>query len=389
MTTIAVKDGLRQSVEAASGGKQTVIFTNKGQASFMNVITKKMMNELYPTISDTSIHPAFSIKGKVANKILIGTYPGSIVNGELLSIPWQSHSYVGTQIAMAAAISAGAGHHILTGTELSLIKGLMNKDNFIPYMAGTYGVNLYGAASVVGKYAGVRQDGKPAGDLSSPSVVLTGSGPVQYRMGNDFSGITDIHFGGNTIYGGVAGFFINGSLRVLSDEVQVLADNTVASRTDLNWSSPSYLGPEWKAIDATTGELKEYTYTGTPGNLVATTPNSIRMANPGVTNLNPSTTIQIVGTWAEGVPANFAGIGSLTPAARKTLTKYGILAPDDYTKGGQGFMGTVNTSIIPGNIHTSRLQLLAGPWNLAVTTQDPLLATLLYRPAYYADSDLV
>ncbi len=38
MTTILIKDTLRQSVEAASGGLQTVLYTAKGQPSFMNII---------------------------------------------------------------------------------------------------------------------------------------------------------------------------------------------------------------------------------------------------------------------------------------------------------------------------------------------------------------
>ena len=40
MTTILIKDALRQSVEAASGGLQTVLYTAKGQPSFMNIIEK-------------------------------------------------------------------------------------------------------------------------------------------------------------------------------------------------------------------------------------------------------------------------------------------------------------------------------------------------------------
>ena len=38
--TILIKDSLRQSVEAASGGEQTVLYTTKGQPTYMNIIQK-------------------------------------------------------------------------------------------------------------------------------------------------------------------------------------------------------------------------------------------------------------------------------------------------------------------------------------------------------------
>ena len=38
--TILVKDSLRQSVELASGGEQTVLYTAKGQPTYMNIIQK-------------------------------------------------------------------------------------------------------------------------------------------------------------------------------------------------------------------------------------------------------------------------------------------------------------------------------------------------------------
>ena len=50
-----------KSVEAASGGLQTVIYTAKGQPSFMNIIEKFDLSAIDPTLSGT--HPAFIING--------------------------------------------------------------------------------------------------------------------------------------------------------------------------------------------------------------------------------------------------------------------------------------------------------------------------------------
>ncbi|EML3987540.1 hypothetical protein RFG92_005347, partial [Klebsiella pneumoniae] len=85
MTTILIKDALRQSVEAASGGLQTVLYTAKGQPSFMNIIEKFDMSVIDPALSGT--HPAFIINGTEVSQILVGTYTASLINGELLSLP--------------------------------------------------------------------------------------------------------------------------------------------------------------------------------------------------------------------------------------------------------------------------------------------------------------
>ncbi|MGK6640613.1 hypothetical protein ACKVB0_026965 [Klebsiella pneumoniae] len=49
MSTIIIKDTLRQSVEAASGGAQTVLYTAKGQPSFVNIIPKATIESIDPT----------------------------------------------------------------------------------------------------------------------------------------------------------------------------------------------------------------------------------------------------------------------------------------------------------------------------------------------------
>ena len=46
MTTILVKDALRTAIEAASGGKQTVLYTPKGQPTFVNIIPKVSIETL-------------------------------------------------------------------------------------------------------------------------------------------------------------------------------------------------------------------------------------------------------------------------------------------------------------------------------------------------------
>jgi hypothetical protein len=49
MTTILVKDALRTSVEAASGGKQTVLYTPK-DSRLWNIIPKVSIESLNPAL---------------------------------------------------------------------------------------------------------------------------------------------------------------------------------------------------------------------------------------------------------------------------------------------------------------------------------------------------
>jgi hypothetical protein len=50
MTTILVKDALRTSVEAASGGKQTVLYTPKDSRQLWNIIPKVSIESLNPAL---------------------------------------------------------------------------------------------------------------------------------------------------------------------------------------------------------------------------------------------------------------------------------------------------------------------------------------------------
>ena len=110
--TILVKDSLRQSVELASGGEQTVLYTAKGQPTYMNIIKKFDMSTIDPSLSGT--HPAFIVDGVEKPEIFIGTYQGRIVGGELLSLPnvEPSHSTNYTNF-LTAARANGNGHHLI------------------------------------------------------------------------------------------------------------------------------------------------------------------------------------------------------------------------------------------------------------------------------------
>ena len=253
--TILVKDSLRQSVELASGGEQTVLYTAKGQPTYMNIIQKFDLSTIDASLSGT--HPAFIVDGVEKPEIFIGTYQGRIVNGELLSLP-NVDPTVSTNFTnfLAAARVSGNGHHLITNAEWSAVALQCYKKNQQPL-----GNSYYGRSSEDPLLVGRRYDGLNPGDTSGSARTLTGSGPVEWRHNRKPSGIADLS--GNV-------WEWNAGMRLMNGEIQIIADNNAALLAiDMGESSV-----QWKAIDGETGNLV------TPdGN--GTTVGTVKYANSG------------------------------------------------------------------------------------------------------------
>lgn len=234
--TILIKDSLRQSVEIASGGEQTVLYTAKGQPTYMNIIKKFDMSTIDPSLSGT--HPAFIVDGVEKPEIFIGTYQGKIVSGELLSLPnVEPTASTNYDNFLNAARASGNGHHLITNAEWSAVALQCYKNGTQP-MGNSY----YGRSSEDPLLIGRRADGLNPGDTSGSARTLTGSGPVQWRHNGKENGIADLS-------GNVSEW--NSGLRLLNGEIQVIADNN-ASKLAINLGAAS---TEWKAIDGETGNL--------------------------------------------------------------------------------------------------------------------------------------
>lgn len=275
MLTISVPDSLRMSVEAASGGRQTVLYTAKGQPTYMNIISQVDGPSLDATLP-AGPHPAFVVGGVVKSSIMIGTYPGVIRNGELLSLPGvdptasQNHdTFVNT------ARANGIGHHVCTNAEYALLALLCRANSFQPR-----GNTNWGRSSDATWETGRRNDGVAPGTASGTGRTLTGSGPVSWRHDNTFSGISDLS--GN-VWGWSPG------MRIVDGEIQILEGNNAA----LNTTDMSAGSAAWRAIDGSNGNLVnpgsantvKYATSGTAAyTLVCASGSSFElMTNPGTT----------------------------------------------------------------------------------------------------------
>lgn len=237
--TISIPDALRRSVEAASRGRNTVIYTTKGQPCFMAVLTKYDVSSIDASLG-SGTHPAFIVDGVEKSEILIGQYGGSVSNGELVSRP-------GVAVAQSLnhdefdtlARANGTGWHLVTNAEWVALQLLDWKSGLL-----SRGNTDYGRSSDDTTEVGVQESGRvlATGSAGGGTRVLTGSGPMAWRSGRTPFGASDLS--GN-VWEWTPG------LRIVAGEIQVIPDNGAASPTaDLSAASTA-----WMAIDGATGAL--------------------------------------------------------------------------------------------------------------------------------------
>ncbi|WP_335961606.1 hypothetical protein [Acinetobacter haemolyticus] len=323
--TILIKDSLRQSVELASGGLQTVLYTAKGQATYMNIIQKYDMSTIDPSLSGT--HPAFIVDGVEKPEIFIGTYQGRIVNGELLSLP-NVDPTVSTNYDnfLTAARACGNGHHLITNAEWSAVALQCYKNNTQP-MGNSY----YGRSSQDPLLIGRRADGLNPGNTSGSPRTLTGSGPVQWRHNGKENGIADLS--GNV-------WEWNSGMRIFNGEIQVIADNN-ASKLAIDLGAAS---TEWKAIDGETGNLV------TP-NGSGTTAGTIKYANGGTADYT-------INGGSFGAIRNLSTTKPVTAAALARLKALCLYPHTENT-------ASYNGDYFAKTMTDERLPIRGGSWNNA------------------------
>lgn len=332
MPSIFVKDDLRASVEAATGGKVTVLYTASGQPCYMNVVPKFNLEDIDAGLG-TGTHPAFIVNGVEKSELFIGTYQGIAKNGEFLSLPGvdptvsQNFDYFAN-----LARANGPGWHAISSIEFAALAAWCWKNGFMPR-----GNSNYGRSSDATWETARRVDGGTPGDTSTGGRTLTGSGPASWRHDNSVGGIADLN--GNI-------WEWSPGLRVVGGEIQVIANNDAAlNATDLSATSSA-----WKAIAGDTGALITPTFTGSiaGGDYVPTTSKSVRYDVSGTANY---TLVRASGQSFEGMTN--PGSTPVAAAALTVLKKYGLYPVANTGLGGDGFYL---------NVEGERLAIRGGNW---------------------------
>ena len=349
--TINITDTLRKSVEAASGGRNTVLYTAKGQPCYMAVIPKFNLQDIDASLG-TGTHPAFIVGGVEKSQLFIGQHIGVSRNGEMLSLPGVDPINSITHDAAVSLVRAnGAGWHLMNNIEWAAISQWCWKNGFQPR-----GNSNYGRSSDLTTEVGVRQDGVTPGTTSGTARTLTGSGPTSWRHNNTPFGIADLN--GNV-------WEWSPGMRLNAGEIQIMENNDAAAST-ADFSSGS---AAWKAIDGATGVLVA---PGTAGTV------KYANANSGTADF---TLYRSSGSSFEGM-ANSTGANPVSAAALQVLKRYGLF-PIAASLGGDGFYLDVTGERVPVRGGTWGGAAFAGVFALVLTrARSDSDASLGARPAF-------
>lgn len=234
-------DDLKLSIEALSGGKNTVLFDDLGMPSVMVPFPKLKMSDLIAGGSE-NIHPAFSVDGVEKSVIYVSKYQNIVLNERGYSLPMRGpRASLNFDQAVAYCRNKGKGWSLTPYSLWSAIALWCRKNGTMPR-----GNNNYGADHAYGHEKGVPtyyESGKIA-------RCATGSGPNTWNHNWMPDGIADLN--GN-VWEWCAG------MRLMNGEIQIIPyANCMAADASMGASSTL-----WKAI-AADGTLVE---PGTAGTL--------------------------------------------------------------------------------------------------------------------------
>lgn len=183
-----IVDQLRASVEAASGGRMTVLYTAKGAPCHMHVFPAFNLEDVAPGGElGTGLHPAFLFDGQPASEIFVGAYQASMMGTEAVSLPMADpRAAINFDNARNLCKANGPGWDMMSNLDWAAIALWCMANGYEPLgntNAGRHHTNKW--------EAGRRQDGLAPGS-NGATRTLTGSGPASWAHDGTPAGIHDL-----------------------------------------------------------------------------------------------------------------------------------------------------------------------------------------------------
>ncbi|MBU5680084.1 SUMF1/EgtB/PvdO family nonheme iron enzyme [Blautia sp. MSJ-9] len=234
-------DDLKLSIEALSGGKNTVLFDDLGMPSIMVPFPKMKMSDLI-TGGSENVHPAFIINGVEKDVLYVSKFQNIVLNERAYSLPMRDpRASVNFDQAVNFCRNKGKSWGLMPYALWSAIALWCRKNSTMPRGNNNYGCD----------HAYTHEKGVPTYYESGKIArCATGSGPNTWSHNWMPDGIFDLN--GN-VWEWCAG------MRLVNGEIQVIPySNCMSPDVSLGASSTF-----WKAI-AADGSLVE---PGTAGTL--------------------------------------------------------------------------------------------------------------------------
>jgi hypothetical protein len=245
-------DEAHLALEAATGGKNTLILDDLGYPSVMVRIPSFRWSEVLDGGED-AVCSAFIVDGVERESIYISKYLNIIEYERAYSLPARDPAHTLTiDEARKACANKGRGWHLMSNAEWSAIAHWCRKNGTIPH-----GNNDTGREVTRVHERGVHSPENALSFMQSDRT-LTGLSPDTWSHDGTSAGIFDLN--------GNVWDFVSG-IRLFDGELQVIPDNDSALNVDESASSD-----RWRAIDVhgnyvTPGSADTYKYDGvTEGN---------------------------------------------------------------------------------------------------------------------------